>query len=79
MAKIDPYIIFTGNCEAAFNHYRSVFGTEFSMFSRYSDMPSQEGRGLPRLLWVTISPSPLQLIPKLRPTTFLLACRKEEE
>jgi PhnB protein len=47
MVKIDPYIIFNGNCETAFNHYKSVFGTEFSMFSRYSDMPSQEGQELP--------------------------------
>jgi len=47
MATINPYIIFTGNCEAAFKHYKSVFGTEFSMFSRYSDMPSREGRELP--------------------------------
>lgn len=47
MTTINPYIIFSGNCEAAFNHYKSVFGAEFSMFSRYSDMPSQEGRELP--------------------------------
>lgn len=42
MATINPYIIFSGNCEEAFTHYKNVFGGEFSMLSRYSDMPPQE-------------------------------------
>ena len=47
MAAIDPYITFKGNCEEAFNHYKSIFGGEFSMLSRFSEMPPQEGIELP--------------------------------
>ncbi len=42
MAFLNVYLNFNGNCEAAFNHYKSVFGGEFDMFSRFSDMPSDE-------------------------------------
>jgi PhnB protein len=42
MALINPYLNFNGNCEAAFNHYKSVFGGEFQMFSRFGDMPASE-------------------------------------
>lgn len=31
-----------GNCEEAFNFYKSVFGGEFSHVGRFSDMPPQE-------------------------------------
>jgi PhnB protein len=44
MAQINPYLNFNGNCEEAFNFYKSVFGGEFPMISRYSDMPSAEGQ-----------------------------------
>ena len=43
MATINPYLIFLGNCEEAFNHYKSVFGGEFNNVSRFSDMPPQKG------------------------------------
>ncbi len=39
MAKINPYLNFLGNCEEAFNFYRSVFGGEFSYLGRYDQMP----------------------------------------
>lgn len=42
MAFLNVYLNFNGNCEAAFNHYKSVFGGEFSMFSRFSDGPAPE-------------------------------------
>lgn len=42
MALINPYLNFNGNCEAAFNHYKKVFGGEFQMFSRFGDMPASE-------------------------------------
>jgi PhnB protein len=42
MAFINVYLNYNGNCEAAFNHYKSVFGGEFADFSRFSDMPSEE-------------------------------------
>lgn len=42
MTSINPYLNFNGTCEAAFNHYKSVFSGEFQMFSRFGDMPSSE-------------------------------------
>src|SRR5689334_1899537 len=39
---INPYLTFGGNCEDAFNFYRSVFGGEFGYIGRFKDMPPQE-------------------------------------
>lgn len=41
MAAINPYLIFNGNAEEAFNFYKSVIGGEFTMLQRYSDTPSE--------------------------------------
>ncbi len=43
MPLVNPYINFKGNCEEAFNFYKSVLGGEFSMVGRYKDMPPSEG------------------------------------
>jgi len=42
MATINPYVIFDGNCEEAFNFYKSVFGGEFDMMQRFKDTPMAE-------------------------------------
>lgn len=42
MTSINPYLVFNGNCEAAFLFYQSVFGTEFTMMGKFKDMPSDE-------------------------------------
>lgn len=42
MASVDPYLMFDGNCEEAFDFYRSVFGGEFLNKSRYNEAPSNE-------------------------------------
>lgn len=39
MASINPYLTFPGNCEEAFNFYKSVFGGEFPYIGRFKDMP----------------------------------------
>lgn len=42
MARVNPYLAFDGNCEEAFNFYKSVFGGEFlGGISRFSDMPAE--------------------------------------
>jgi len=41
MAVINPYLIFNGNCEDAFNFYKSVFGGDFAMMMRFKDVPSE--------------------------------------
>jgi PhnB protein len=42
MAFVVPSLSFNGNCEEAFNFYKSVFGGEFQQFMRWKDMPSDE-------------------------------------
>ena len=44
MATINPYLTFEGNCEEAFNFYRSVFGGEFATLMR---MGEAEGMPVP--------------------------------
>ena len=41
MATINPYLTFNGNCEEAFNFYKSVFGGEFPFIGRFKDMPGE--------------------------------------
>jgi PhnB protein len=40
MPPINPYIVFNGNAEEAFNFYKSVFGGDFSKVKRFSEMSS---------------------------------------
>lgn len=47
MASINPYLIFNGNCEAAFLFYKSVFGGEFPYIGRFSDMPPSDDENCP--------------------------------
>jgi len=42
MAQINPYIHFNGNAEEAFTFYKSVFGGEFAMVSRFKDISIPE-------------------------------------
>ncbi|MEO6390555.1 MAG: VOC family protein [Pyrinomonadaceae bacterium] len=39
MAEINPYLILNGDCGAAFDFYRSVFGGEFTANMKFSDLP----------------------------------------
>jgi PhnB protein len=44
MASANVYLIFNGNCEEAFEFYKSVFGGEYPYIGRFKDMPpSEEG------------------------------------
>ncbi|MCG2617507.1 VOC family protein [Terrimonas sp. NA20] len=40
--KVNPYLIFDGNAEDAFNFYKSVFGGEFSSVNRMGEAPGTE-------------------------------------
>jgi PhnB protein len=40
--SVNPYLTFNGNCEDAFNLYRSVFGGSFGYVGRFKDMPPGE-------------------------------------
>lgn len=39
MATVNIYLTFDGNCEEAFDFYKSVFGNEFARVSKFGDMP----------------------------------------
>lgn len=43
MATVSTYLTFNGNCEEAFNFYKSVLGGEFTYIGRFGEMPAQEG------------------------------------
>ncbi len=42
MATTNTYLNFNGNCEDAFNFYKSVFGGEFTYIGRFGEMPESE-------------------------------------
>ena len=42
MATINTYLTFNGNCEEAFNFYKSVFKSEFSYIGRFGEMPKSD-------------------------------------
>ena len=42
MATTNTYLNFNGNCEEAFNFYKSVFGGNFSYIGRFGEMPESE-------------------------------------
>jgi PhnB protein len=42
MITLNPYLTFIGNCEEAFNFYKSIFGGEFQFLGRYKDVPEEE-------------------------------------
>lgn len=42
MAQLNPYIHFNGNAEDAFVFYKSVFGGDFAMVTRFKELASPE-------------------------------------
>ncbi|TMI75032.1 MAG: VOC family protein [Bacteroidetes bacterium] len=44
MTTVNVYLTFNGNCEQAFNFYKSVFGGDFPYIGRYKDMPPDGGK-----------------------------------
>lgn len=47
MATVNIYLTFNGNCEEAFNFYKSAFGGEYAHIGRFKDMPADPHRPLP--------------------------------
>lgn len=43
MAKLNAYLNFNGQTEAAFNFYKSVFGGEFASIQRFNEVPGLPG------------------------------------
>jgi PhnB protein len=42
MPSINPYITFKGNCEEAFNFYKSAFDLNFYQLQRYKEAPADQ-------------------------------------
>ncbi|MCX7877330.1 MAG: VOC family protein [Ignavibacteria bacterium] len=42
MATVNIYLTFNGNCEEAFNFYKSAFGGDFDYIGRFGEIPQQE-------------------------------------
>ncbi len=42
MATVNVYLNFDGQCEVAFNFYKSVFSGEFTYIGRFGEMPATE-------------------------------------
>lgn len=42
MTTLNPYIYFNGNCEEAFNFYKTVFRKEITYIGRYKDVPKTD-------------------------------------
>ncbi len=40
MIEVSPVLIFGGDCETAFEYYKSVFGGEYQFLYRYKDAPA---------------------------------------
>jgi PhnB protein len=47
MARVDTYLNFQGQTEAAFTYYANTFGTEITMLTRFSDAPAMGPEALP--------------------------------
>jgi PhnB protein len=47
MTTVNPYLIFQGNCEQAFQFYKSVFRSEFRYIGRFSETPAQDKSQFP--------------------------------
>lgn len=42
MATVHTYLNFNGNCEEAFNFYKSVFGGAFTYIGKFGEMPPSD-------------------------------------
>jgi len=40
MTSVNSYLTFNGNCEKAFNFYKTAFKSEFEHIGRFKDMPA---------------------------------------
>jgi len=42
MTTVNTYLTFKGNCEEAFNFYKTAFGGDFAFIGRFKDMPQDD-------------------------------------
>jgi len=64
MITLNPYLVFKGNCESAFNFYKIIFGGKILYLGRYKDVPQESRRFFPNSLDDKIMHASLQLTHK---------------
>lgn len=47
MTTVNIYLYFKGNCEEAFNFYKTIFKVEFQYIGRYKDVPPTARKNFP--------------------------------
>lgn len=47
MPTLNVYLYFNGNCEQAFEFYKSIFGGEYEFIGRYKDIPLEARENFP--------------------------------
>ena len=47
MSTLNVYLYFKGNCERAFDFYKSIFGGEYEFIGRYKDIPQKARQNFP--------------------------------
>lgn len=47
MSTLNVYLYFKGNCERAFDFYKSIFGGEYEFIGRYKDIPQAARENFP--------------------------------
>ena len=45
--ELEPYLLFSGNCEEALKFYQSIFGGEITSVSRFKEMPQEYSSEFP--------------------------------
>jgi PhnB protein len=65
MITLNPYLVFNGNCEAAFHFYAAVFGGEILYMGRYRDVPTTDQQTFPNALAEKIMHATLQINPAI--------------
>ncbi len=47
MTTVNVYLTFNGNCQEAFDFYRSIFGGEYASISTFAEMPPIDNMPIP--------------------------------
>ena len=75
MTKVNPYLIFNGNCEEAFSFYKSAFRGEFLYIGRYKDVPPADQQ----TFQVTNDNKIMHISLPISDETILMGCDNPEE
>lgn len=61
MISVNPYLVYKGNCEEAFNFYKTVFGVNNLYIGYYKDVPEEARKFFPNALDENVMHATLQI------------------